>query len=76
MDLNELIKGRRYKFTALERGEQITVEGTFKGISPWNWPASPIEDDVVTKMIVIKTDDEPLSWSLYANRVTNIERLD
>jgi hypothetical protein len=76
MDLDKLIVGRRYKFTALKRGEQFIVEGTFKGLNRFWWPASPIEDDVVTKMIVIKTDDEPLSWSLYANRVTNIERLD
>ncbi len=74
MDLDELIVGRRYKFTALKRGEQITVEGTFKGISSRNWPASPI--NVVTKMIVIKTDDDPGLVSLYSNRVTNIEPLD
>ncbi len=76
MDLDELIVGRRYKFTALKRGGQITVEGTFKGTSSRNWPASRMEADVVTGMIVIKTDDDPGLLSLYSNRVTNIERLD
>jgi hypothetical protein len=74
MDLDELIVDRRYKFTVLERGEQITVEGAFLGIAEWWWQATPVEDDV-TKSIIYKRDDEPGRW-LNADRVTNIEPLD
>ncbi len=76
MDLDKLVVGRRYRFTAIKRGELFTVEGTFKGFTRFWWPSTPIEDDVETKVIVIRTDDDPISWSLDANRVTNIEPLD
>jgi hypothetical protein len=72
MDLDKLIVGRRYRFTALKRGEQSTVEGAFLGIAQQWWS----EDDVGTKIIVYKRDDQPGWWFLGANRVTNIEPLD
>jgi hypothetical protein len=75
MELSELIKGRRYKFTVLGRGEEFTVEGTFLDIDQWWWQATPTEDDV-TKSIIYKRDDEPGRWSLNAKRVLNIEPLD
>ncbi len=68
--MDELIVGRRYRFTALKRGEQFTVEGTFKGFTRFWWP-----DDVERKGIVIRRDDDPISLTLGADRVTNIEPL-
>ena len=71
MDLNELVKGRRYKFTVDERGEQFTAEGAFLGTAYW-WYGEPSDDD--TSIVIIRSDDPPYAWrSFSADKVLNVE---